>query len=73
MPRCELCDGCWFYRSGINPASQEFELIKKYCHGDYLKCARYQFAQSLGIRYLPKWLEPSDCRMIKGVHPVPLK
>jgi hypothetical protein len=73
MPRCDLCDGCWFYRSDINPASQEFELIKKYCHGDYMKCARYQFAQSLGIRYLPKWLEPSDCRTIKGVNRIPLK
>ena len=68
MPRCEICNGCWFYRSEISPASLEFELIKKYCHGAYLDCARYQFAQSLGISYLPKWLEPSECKTIKGVN-----
>ena len=66
MPRCEICNGCWFYRSEITPASQEFELLKKYCHGEYLDCDRYQFAPSLGIRYLPKWLESSDCRMMEG-------
>ena len=73
MSRCEICNGCWFYRSEISPASQEFELLKKYCHGAYLDCARYQFAQSLGIRYLPKWLEPSDCRTIKGVTRSPIE
>jgi hypothetical protein len=61
MPRCDICTGCWFYRSEIKPASPEFELLKKYCHGAYLDCARYRFAQSLGIRYLPKCLEPADC------------
>ena len=66
MPRCEICIGCWFYRSGIDPASPEFELLKKYCHGDYLDCTRYQFAQSLGIRYLPKSLEPSECGAMQG-------
>lgn len=73
MPRCEICNGCWFYRSDINPASVEFELLEKYCHGEYLDCARYQFAQSLGISYLPKWLEPNDCRAIKGVRRSPIK
>ena len=67
MSRCEICNGCWFYRSEISPASQEFELLKKYCHGAYMDCARYQFAQSLGIRYLPKWMEPSDCTTVKRV------
>jgi hypothetical protein len=38
-----------------------------------LDCARYQFAQSLGIRYLPKWLEPNDGRAIKGVRRSPIK
>jgi len=73
MPRCEICNGCWFYRSDISPASVEFELLEKYCHGAYLDCARYQFAQSLGISYLPKWLEPNDCRAIKGVRRSPIK
>ena len=73
MPRCEICNGCWFYRSDIEPASVEFELLEKYCHGAYLDCARYQFAQSLGITYLPKWLEPNDSRAIKGVRRPPIK
>lgn len=66
MPRCDICIGCWFYRSQIKPTSPEFELLKKYCHGKYLDCARYQFAQSLGIRYLPKCLEPADCGAMQG-------
>jgi hypothetical protein len=67
MPRCEISMGCWFYRKEMNPTSVEFELLKKHCHGEYLACARYQFAQTLGIRYLPRWLEPSDSRMFRGV------
>jgi len=51
----------------------KFELLEKYCHGEYLDCARYQFAHSLGISYLPKWLEPNDCRAIKGVRRSPIK
>jgi hypothetical protein len=41
-------------------------MLKNYCHGAYLECSRYQFAQSLGIRYLPKSLEPSDCGAMQG-------
>ncbi len=67
MGRCNISVRCWFYRRDIDPTSPDFELLKKYCHGEYLACARYQFAESLGIRYLPRWLEPSDNRTIKGV------
>jgi len=66
MPRCDICIGCWFYRSEISPASREFEVLKKYCHGKYLDCTRYQFARSLGISYLPKSLEPADCGAMQG-------
>lgn len=66
MPRCDICVGCWFYRREINPKSAEFELLRKYCHGAYMECVRYQFAKSLGMRKFPKWLEPSDSRTTKG-------
>ena len=66
MPRCEISVGCWFYRRGIDVKSTDVELLQKYCHGDYMGCDRYQLAQYLGIRYLPRGLQPNDMRQIKG-------
>jgi hypothetical protein len=67
MSRCEIHGDCWFYKSTIDPQSQAFELLQKYCHGDYSACARYQFSQSLGNFYVPKGLLPNDVRRIKPV------
>ena len=50
----------------MDPTSPEFEILEKHCHGEYLDCDRYRFAQSLGIRYLPRWLEPGDCKTVDG-------
>jgi hypothetical protein len=65
MPRCGICAGCWFYRREIDPASPEYEILRECCHGDYLDCVRYQFAQALGIDYLPRWLDPGDYNTIE--------
>ena len=67
MSRCEIYGDCWFYKSTIDPQSQAFELLQKYCHGDYSACARYQFSLSLGNFYVPKGLLPNDVRRIKPV------
>jgi hypothetical protein len=67
MSRCEIYAECWFYRNKIDPQSQAFELLKKYCHGRYATCARYQFSQSLGAFYVPKGLLPNEIRRIKPV------
>ncbi len=67
MPRCKICDGCWFYRTTKSPECPGFDLLKKYCHGDYLACSRFQFAQYLGIRYLPRQLQPQEFEQMEGV------
>jgi hypothetical protein len=67
MRRCEIAAECWFYKSEIDPQSQEFELLRKYCHGNYLDCARYRFARSFGIAYVPRGLQPNDTRKVRGV------
>ena len=67
MSRCEIYAECWFYQNKIDPQSQAFELLQKYCHGDYTTCARYQFSQSLGAFYVPKGLLPNEIRRIKPV------
>ena len=58
---------CWFYTREIDPRSQEFEVLRDYCHQDYRSCARYRFAESFGVRYVPKELDPKDTRKIRPV------
>ena len=67
MPHCNLAGRCWFFRRDIDPQSELFELVKKYCNGDNLACARYQFAQSLGNFYVPRGLMPNEMRIVKPV------
>lgn len=67
MARCEIAAECWFYSREMDPRSQDFELLQKYCHGDRCDCARYRFAQSFGSRYVPRGLQPDELRRIKPV------
>ena len=67
MPRCKIFEGCWFYGRKIEPTSTEFDMIQKYCNGNYMGCARYQFAQYYGFCYLPRGLQPNEIGKVKGV------
>jgi len=67
MVRCNIFERCWFYRRQISPMSPESEMLQKYCNGRYIDCARYQFAQYFGFRYLPRGLQPSEIGQVKGV------
>jgi hypothetical protein len=67
MPSCNIFERCWFYRRQTSPTSGESEMLQKYCNGEYMDCARYQFAQYFGFGYLPRGLQPNDIGQVEGV------
>ena len=68
MPLCKIADICSSYQKQRESTLQSLAgLIREYCNGDYRDCARYQFAQWLGLQYLPKGLQPQQIETIRGV------
>ncbi len=45
MPECEFIAKCPFFNNISLPATADI-LKKRYCNGDYAKCARYQMKKA---------------------------
>ena len=67
MGRCDIIEGCWFHAREMASASAGAEMLRKYCNGKYMQCARYQFVQYFGFRHLPRDLQPNDIGQVKAV------
>lgn len=67
MALCKMAPVCWFYRREAGLPAPSLELIRKYCNGNYERCARYQFAQMFGNFYVPRGLQPDEMRLINPV------
>ncbi len=61
MPDCEMISKCLFFNDKMaNMPSTANMLKKKYCKGDFTKCARYVVCKALGREKVPADLTPSQ-------------
>jgi hypothetical protein len=61
MADCEMISKCLFFNDKMaNMPSTASMLKKKYCQGDFAKCARYTVCKALGRERVPADLTPSQ-------------
>jgi len=61
MADCEMIARCIFFNDKMaNMPSTANMLKKKYCQGDFGKCARYVVCKALGKEKVPSDLTPSQ-------------
>jgi len=61
MPDCEMISKCLFFNDKMaNMPATASMMKKKYCQGDFAKCARYMVCKTLGREKVPADLTPSQ-------------
>jgi hypothetical protein len=61
MAECEFCPGCLFFNDKMAKMPLMAEMLKrKYCKGDFEKCARRMIAKSKGRDKVPNDMSPSQ-------------
>lgn len=61
MPDCEMLSKCIFFNDKMqNMPVMATVMKKKYCQGDFSKCARYLVCKALGREKVPSDLTPSQ-------------
>ena len=61
MAECELIQKCIFFNNKMKDMPATADIIKnKFCKNDFISCARYRVAKSLGREKVPADLFPQQ-------------
>jgi hypothetical protein len=68
MAYCEKIEACPFFNDRLDSIPKIAELMKNfYCRTDNSRCARYKIKTTLGRKYVPADLLPSDMLRAKAI------
>lgn len=68
MPDCPALDICPFFNDKMADMPATTSVIKrKFCRGDYCRCARFMVSKALSNDKVPKNLYPNDTRRAEKI------